>query len=139
MNRTLRDAVEAHRAALLELTRTNIPQDWAATQSDPGMALFELGNRGDVISLHKAIEAFEGALTEIPRDHMPIGWALQKANVAKSLQALGDAPALERSIAAYETALEVFRSAGEHDIAAQISDEIEIMRRRLSTTEQQSK
>ena len=133
---SLREAVQAHSAALLELTRTAVPQDWAATQSYLGLALFELGKRGDVISLRKAIEAFEAALTETPRDHMPKGWATQKLNVATSLRALGDAAALGRSIAAYEEALEVFRSLGDQDMSARISTEIEKARTLLSPTEQ---
>ena len=136
---SLREAVEAHRAALLVLTRSTIPQDWAATQSYLGSALFALGNRGDATSQHDAVEAFEAALKEIPRDHMPLPWAQQELKLASALRALGDATALKRSIAAYEAALEVFRSVGEQDMAAQISTEIETTRTQLLSTEQQPK
>ena len=136
---SLREAVEAHRAALLELTRTTIPQDWAATQSYLGIALFALGSRGDAISLQEAIKAFEAALTEIPRDRMPVPWAQQELNLAMALRVLGDAAALRRSVAAYEEALEVFKDAGEQEIAARISAEIETTRKQLLSTEQQAK
>ena len=41
----LNEAVEAHQQALTVVTRDHLPQDWALTQNNLGLALAALGMR----------------------------------------------------------------------------------------------
>ena len=75
------EAVEAHGAALQELTRDRVPLEWAMTQNNLGLVLASLGGRErDTTLLEEAVAAFRGALEERPRERVPLDWALTQNN-----------------------------------------------------------
>ena len=73
----LEEAVSAHRAALVELTRERGPLHWAATQNNLGLVLRMLGERErGTARLEEAITAFREALQVDAREGL--GNALEK-------------------------------------------------------------
>jgi hypothetical protein len=61
---TLRLTVNAHEAALTEYTRDRVPFDWAAPQSNLGLALASLGERESrTAHLREVVAAWEAHLT----------------------------------------------------------------------------
>ena len=71
--------MEAYRLALTVCTRDDLPQDWARTQNDLGVALWALGQRlggpEGLRRLSEAVEAYRQALTVRTRDDLPQDWA----------------------------------------------------------------
>ena len=65
----LKQAVAAYREALHERTRAKrVPLDWAATQNNLGVALWELGEReSGTERLEQAVAAYREALQERTR------------------------------------------------------------------------
>ena len=64
----LKEAVEAHRAALEEYTRERMPGFWAFTQNNLGDALRILGeSEGGTIRFEEAAAAYRAALEEYSR------------------------------------------------------------------------
>jgi hypothetical protein len=65
----LEEAVAAFRAALEERTRERVPLDWAATQSNLGIALWTLGEREiGTARLEEAVAAFDACLAVTETD-----------------------------------------------------------------------
>ena len=85
----LQEAVEAHRAALLEYTRERVPLQWATSQEQPGQCAIEAGEReSGTARLQKAVEAYRAALLEYQREPLPLQWAMAQNNLAIALRLL---------------------------------------------------
>ena len=88
--RRLNEAVEAYRQALTVHTRDDLPQDWAKTQNNLGLALRALGQRQGgpegLRRLNEAVEAYRQALTVRTRDDLPQDWATTQNNLGTALQ-----------------------------------------------------
>jgi tetratricopeptide (TPR) repeat protein len=107
----LREAVAIHRTALLEMTREDVPVQWARTQSNLGVALSKLGEREvGTICLEEAISAFRAALEERTHEYSPIQWAMTQNNLGNAHAQLGQRETgtahLKDAVAAYRAALE---------------------------------
>ena len=107
----LEQAIAAHRAALQELTRENVPLVWAGTQNNLGNALGILGQReSGTERLEQAIAAYRAALQERTRKRVPLDWATTQNNLGNVLQALGeresDAEHLKQAVGGYRAALQ---------------------------------
>ncbi|CCE00659.1 alpha/beta fold hydrolase [Bradyrhizobium sp. STM 3809] len=99
-------AVEAHRAALAEVSRTSNPRGWATIQNNLGIALQRLGERRrDAGCLMDAIAAYNEALKEQSPTRVALEWARTQHNLGTAFRALGDADSLERAVQAYCEAL----------------------------------
>lgn len=89
----LGQAVDAYRLALLVHTREQLPQAWATTQNNLGIALKEQGirARGEEASLllGQAVDAYRLALLVRTREQLPGPWIITRNNLGKALQALG--------------------------------------------------
>ena len=83
--RRLSEAVEAYRQALTVHTRDDLPQLWARTQNNLGLALGALGERQGgpegLRRLNEAVEAYRQALTVRTRDDLPQDWATTQNNL----------------------------------------------------------
>jgi hypothetical protein len=114
----LREAVTAYEAALTELTRERMPNDWAMTQNSLGAGLYQLGvHTGDEAALRRALSAYEAALQEPAYAGSPIHWAQIQDNLGAAFLALGehgDSNALRSAVKAYGAALNVFSQYGIH-------------------------
>ena len=88
--RRLNEAVEAYRQALTVRTRDDLPQDWARTQNNLGIALWALGERlggpEGLRRLSEAVEAYRQALTVHTRDDLPQDWATTQNNLGIALR-----------------------------------------------------
>ena len=86
--------MEAYRQALTVRTRDDLPQDWAMTQNNLGIALRALGERQGgpegLRRLNEAVEAYRQALTVRKRDDLPQDWATTQNNLGSALWALGE-------------------------------------------------
>ncbi len=107
----LKQAVDAHRAALKEYPRERAPLEWAVIQNNLGNALRILGQReGGTARLEQAIAACQAALEERTRARMPLDWAATQNNLANALQSLGERESgtdrLEKAIDAFQAALQ---------------------------------
>jgi tetratricopeptide (TPR) repeat protein len=92
----LAEAVAAYRQALEVYTRTDLPQDWAMTQNNLGIALMDQGERtageGGTQLLAEAVAAYRQALEVRTRTALPQQWATTQNNLAKALLLLQDWP-----------------------------------------------
>ena len=92
--RRLSEAVEAYRQALTVYTRDDLPQDWAWTQNNLGVALWGLGVRlggpEGLRRLSEAVAAYRQALTVYTRDDLPQLWARTQHNLGQALRTLGE-------------------------------------------------
>ncbi|MBF9044794.1 tetratricopeptide repeat protein [Rhodobacterales bacterium HKCCE4037] len=109
---TLRQAIDAYRAALEVRTREASELDWAMTQNNLGIALRNLGTRtGDPETLREAIEAYRAALEVRTREASEMQWAMTQNNLGAALTELGtrtgNPDTLQDAITAYRAALEV--------------------------------
>ena len=110
----------AFRAALEERTRERVPLDWAATQTNLGIALRILGEReSGTARLEEAVAAYRAALQECTRERVPLDWAMTQNNLGNALLRLGeregDTARLEEAVAAFDACLEVAASAWPQD------------------------
>jgi hypothetical protein len=92
-----------------------VPLDWAATQSNLGLALKTLGEReSDTAQLTEAVAAFRAALEERRRDRVPLDWAETQNSLGLALKTLGERESgttrLEEAVAAWEACLTVAAS-----------------------------
>jgi tetratricopeptide (TPR) repeat protein len=106
----LKQAVEAYRAALEEMTRERVPLDWAETQENLGTALWNLGEReSGTARLDEAVAAYRAALEEMTREQVPRDWARTQTNLGGALSTLGERESgtarLEEAVAACREAL----------------------------------
>lgn len=109
----LKEALAAHRAALIEHARERIPLDWAATQSNLGLVLATIGEReGKVALLEDAVAAHRAALQEWTRERGPLQWAGMQNNLGNALRSMGARESgttrLKEAVAAYRAALEEY-------------------------------
>jgi hypothetical protein len=82
--------VAACRAALEERTRERVPLDWATTQNNLGLALWNLGQReSGAARLEEAVAVFRAALEERTRERVPLDWATTQNNLSLALWNLG--------------------------------------------------
>ena len=110
-NEPLRQAVDAYREALQELTRERDALGWVRAQNGLGRALTVLGQReGDRVLLEQAIAAHQAALTQLTREHAPLDWAGTQNLLGGALGTLDqqqpDTARLQQAIAAFEAAAE---------------------------------
>lgn len=107
----LRQAVEAHRAALTVDTRESAPAFWARDQVNLGDALNAIGRlRNSVSDLRAAVSAYTEALSERTRERDSEAWAQARANRGIAYMRLdnqGVEGALGAAIGDYRAALEV--------------------------------
>lgn len=114
----LRDAVTAYRAALTVRIQDQLPQDWAATQNNLGVVLGDQGTRtgGEAGTqlLADAVTAYRAALTVYTKDQLPQQWAGAQYNLGNVLQNQGTRTGGEegkelvrQAINAYELALQI--------------------------------
>jgi tetratricopeptide (TPR) repeat protein len=110
----LEEAVAAYRAALQEYTRDRVPLEWAATQTNLGVALYALGAReSGTAQLEEAIAAYRAALQEYRRDQVPLDWATTQNNLGIALLTLGARETgTARAKAAFGEALKILSTAG---------------------------
>jgi len=86
----LKEAIQAHKAALQVFTREDAPSDWAMITVNLGTALQELGQReGGTTHLEEAVEAHRAVLDVQTLDRSPLEWARTSNNLANALQSLG--------------------------------------------------
>jgi tetratricopeptide (TPR) repeat protein len=108
----------AFRSALQVRTRDRLPQDWAATENNLGVALAVLGkmSKGPQATgyLEEAVGTFRNALQVRTRDQLPQGWAATQNNLGASLHDLAvrsegpqAAAYMEQAVAAFRNALQV--------------------------------
>jgi hypothetical protein len=115
----LAQAVTTYRSALTVYTREQLPQDWAMTQNNLGLALQnqstrtagEAGNR----LLAQAVTAYRAALTVHTREQLPQQWATTQNNLGNALRNQGTRTAgeagnrlLAQAVTAYRAALTVY-------------------------------
>jgi tetratricopeptide (TPR) repeat protein len=88
----LEQAVAAYRAALEVYTREQLPQDWATTQNNLGMALSDLGERASgeqgAQYLKQSVEALENALSIFTPQAAPYQNSVARANLERARAAL---------------------------------------------------
>ena len=74
-------------------TRAELPQDWAMTQNNLGIALQEQGTRTDGEAgralLEQAVSAYRAALEVRTRAELPQDWAMTQNNLGTALQEQG--------------------------------------------------
>lgn len=106
-------AIEGYRHLLgNEVTRAEMPTQWAMTQNDFGNALQTLAEReGSPTRLAEAVGAFRAALEVYTREAMPAQWATTQNNLSIALLTLGEregnADRLTEAVTACRAALEV--------------------------------
>ena len=114
----------AHRSALQVYTREQLPQDWAATQNNLGVALCNLGERSEgaeaAIYLQQSVDAYRSALQVLTRKQLPQDWARTQNNLGNALLVLGErsegaqgAAYLQQSVDAFRSALQVRTEANQ--------------------------
>ena len=90
----LEEAVAAYRAALEVYTKADLPQNWARTQNDLGIALQELGTSSPGEQSRKLLEgavaAYRAALEVYTKADLPQNWARTQNNLSDALSALGN-------------------------------------------------
>jgi len=110
--------VLAYRGALEVCTKADLPQDWAGTQNNLGIALMHEGEgaSGDKAAglLDQAVQAYRSALEVFTKADTPQAWASTQNNLGIALMdeeewAGGDKAAalLDQAVHAYRSALEV--------------------------------
>jgi tetratricopeptide (TPR) repeat protein len=112
------DAIQSYRKALRLTSRDTLPQQWATTQNNLGIALGDQGIRtggeAGAALLAQAVDAYRAALTVRTPDTLPQDWAMTQNNLGnalrdQALQSTGEAKSqlLEKAAAALRRALEV--------------------------------
>jgi tetratricopeptide (TPR) repeat protein len=117
-NPALADAIDRYRALLKHRTRERVPLEWAAAQTDLGIALTMLGEReSGTARLEEAVAAHRAALQEYTRERVPLDWAETQDNLGSALRTLGerthDRAKLEEARKAVDAAFEVLMQAGQ--------------------------
>lgn len=85
------DAIEIYDQALVLVSRTDAPLEWAATHFHLGNALLACGVRdNDSDRLEQAVDAYLAALEEWTGESAPFDWAKTQNNLGDALQRLGD-------------------------------------------------
>jgi tetratricopeptide (TPR) repeat protein len=104
----LAQAVQAYRAALEVYTKPDLPQNWASTQNNLGVALVNQGERSSGAQatdlLAQAVQAYRAALEVNTKADLPQDWARTQNNLGVALIDQGDYSAAADAI---EAGLEV--------------------------------
>ena len=106
------------RGTLALTSRETAPQDWAMTQNNLGVALWDLGGRSSGEEsgkyLEQAVAAYRAALEVYTREQLPQDWAMTQNNLGLVLRALGERSReterirhFQESVVAFENALTV--------------------------------
>src|SRR5271166_5072504 len=86
----LAQAAAAYRSALEVYTREQLPQDWAKTQQNLGVALWQqaIRSEGPKASelLAQAVAAYRSALEVRTREQLPQDWAMTQNNLGSALK-----------------------------------------------------
>jgi tetratricopeptide (TPR) repeat protein len=121
-NAKLREAVQICQGTLALNPREKSPQDFATTQDDLGVALYDQALRSEggqaTELLAQAVAAYRSALEVRTREQLPQDWAQTQSNLGNALydQALRSEGAqatelLAQAVAAYRSTLEVYTRA----------------------------
>jgi tetratricopeptide (TPR) repeat protein len=106
--------VAAYRFVLEVWTKANLPQDWAATQNDLGIALKEFGTRSGGEEgrklLEEAVAAYRSALEVYTKADLPQDWANTQTNLGIALLTLGNQLEGEESLKRQRESVESLRS-----------------------------
>ena len=109
----LREAVQVGFDQVLPLVPVHqSPDEWAVSQTQIGVALQLLAERGDDEALAASVEAFERALGVLTIERQPLLWAEATHNLGMIWRVAGergDIESLERSVLAFEQTLRVVR------------------------------
>jgi tetratricopeptide (TPR) repeat protein len=110
----LEEAVAAYRSALEVYTKADLPQDWARTQNNLGLALWELGRRSSGGEegrklLEDAVAAYRSALEVYTKADLPQGWARTQNNLGLALRELGDQLKAEEGLKRQRESVQTFR------------------------------
>jgi hypothetical protein len=119
----LTQSIKDLQGLLLERSAPADRQDWAATQTNLGIALWEQGMRGSGVqatdSFAQAVKAFRGALEVQTKAEQPKDWAMTQNNLGNALQNQGmrsigkqATDLLGQAVLAYRSALEVRTKSG---------------------------
>jgi tetratricopeptide (TPR) repeat protein len=114
----LANATATYKSLLRVYTREQLPQDWATTQNNLGLALsnqgIRTGGEAGAKLLAEAVAAYRAALEVYTREQLPQDWATTQNNLGGTLQEQGirtggeaGAKLLAEAVAAYRAALEV--------------------------------
>lgn len=111
-NTALLQSIDMWRLVLQQRPREQVPLDWAATQTNLGIALEKLGERdGDPGHLKEAVALFRAALEVRTRERVPFDWAATETDLGAALTTLGwrenGTARLQEAAAAFRAALEV--------------------------------
>ena len=83
----------AFQSALEVYTKADLPQDWARTQNNLGLALHDLATRSGRAKgrklLGQAVAAFKSALEVYTKADLPQDWARTQNNLDIALKELG--------------------------------------------------
>lgn len=109
----LAEAVQAYHTALMGISRTSDPMNWALTQINLGATLELQGWREDNNQrLRESIEAYRHAQEVFGRDAQPMHWAAAENGICVALRRLGgartDPDLLEDAVATCRSAAEVY-------------------------------
>jgi tetratricopeptide (TPR) repeat protein len=115
-------AVAAFQSALQVYTKASLPQNWAQTQSNLGIALDSEGQlaQGDAAKalFAQAVQAYRSALEVRTRADLPQSWANTQMNLGtvlwnQGIRSTGDEAKnlLAQSVEAYQSALQVYTKA----------------------------
>jgi tetratricopeptide (TPR) repeat protein len=118
----LAQSVEAYRAVLEVYTKADLPQDWAMTQNNLGIALWDQGERSSGAEatelLAQSVEAYRAALEVRTKADLPQDWASTQNNLGTALSDQGERSSgaeatklLAQSVEAYRAVLEVYTKA----------------------------
>jgi tetratricopeptide (TPR) repeat protein len=135
--KSLQASVKAYERALTVYTKDALPQDWASTQMNLGVAYMDLGERQSgeegMKSLQASVQAYEQALTVYTKDALPQAWATTPLNLAIAHVDLGERQngeeatnTLLAAITAYQSALTVFSKDFARDNWASIQNGLAI-------------
>lgn len=105
------EAIERFRDLLGHYPREDDPLDWARSQYNLGLMLWNLGRReSSTERLEQAVDAFRATLEERTRERVPLDWAKTQNNLGNALSELGlrqsGTERLEQAVEAYQAALE---------------------------------
>ncbi len=95
--------------------KPTLPQDWARTQSNLGIALWNEGERasGDkaVALLDQAVQAYRSALEVYTKADLPQDWAATQNNLGTALMDEGERASGDKAAALFDQAAQAYRSA----------------------------
>ena len=111
----LQESIACYREALTVRTRDALPQDWAGTQNNLGVALMNLGERSSgeesAQYFQEAVICYREALEVRTREALPQDWATTQNNLGVALRNLGERSSGEESARYFQEAVACYREA----------------------------